>query len=188
MLTVVSDALALAACCALVVAWVRRRAARLAGEIATRPPELRAAELTYREALFRTERPFPLVAKLDRAYRLRSGVLVLVELKTRKVDRPYASDVIQLSAQKLAIEGRTGERVAPYAFVSVLRPTGWRSLRHHRVALLTAEEVEALRRRREAIVVGRASAQYARSREACAECAFRARCDQGLKTRSRMFS
>lgn len=165
---------------AALVVWLLAR--RLAGTVGTerssRPKALASAELAYMEQLFRINHPIRLAAKLDRAYRLRGGSLVLVELKTRWRDRPYETDVIQLSAQKLAIEVQTGQIVEPYAFVSILRPTGWRTLRHHRVALLDADEVVALHRRREEILAGYAAPRYARSCKACDRCAFRLRCDR----------
>lgn len=164
---------------ALVVSLLARR---LAGAAVTErwstPRELARAQLAYMEQSFRINHPIHLVAKLDRAYRLRGGALVLVELKTRWRDRPYETDIIQLSAQKLAVEVRTGQSVEPYGFISILRPTGWRALRHHRVTLLNVDEVVELHRRREAILAGRTAPRYARSRKACDRCAFRSRCDR----------
>ncbi len=156
----------------------RRLVDPVVAECASRPRALASAELAYAEQLFRIEHPSRLVAKPDRAYRLHGGSLVLVELKTRWRDRPYDTDIIQLSAQKLAIEMQTGQIVEPYAFVSVLRPTGWRTLRHHRVALLDADAVVELHRRREEILAGRAMPRYARSPKVCDRCAHRSRCDR----------
>lgn len=168
--------LALATITVLILAW------RLAGGVVTerssRPRELADAKLVYVEQVFRISRPVRLVAKLDRAYRLQCGSLVLVELKTRWNDRPFETDIIQLSAQKLVIEMQTGQTVEPYAFVSILTPTGRHALRHHRVALLGADEVVELHRRREAILAGRTAPRYARSCKVCSQCAFRSRCDR----------
>ena len=168
--------LAIAALAVLLLA--RRLTSAAVAEQSSRPRELARAELVYMERLFRIDHPIRLAAKLDRAYRLRGDSLVLVELKTRWRDRPYVTDIIQLSAQKLAIEMQTGQSVEPYAFVSILRPTGWRALRHHRVALLDADDVVALHRRREAILAGHVAPRYARSCNACNRCAFRSRCDR----------
>lgn len=155
--------------------WVARHAA---SERASRPAELALAQLVHLERLFRIERPIGLRAKVDRAYRLRGGSLVLVELKTRRQDRTHLADVIQLSAQRLAIEAETGQRVEPYAFVSVLEPTRRRALRHHRVELLGPGEVVALSRRRDAILAGLSAPRYALSCSACARCAYNSRCDR----------
>jgi CRISPR/Cas system-associated exonuclease Cas4 (RecB family) len=155
--------------------WVARRAA---SERGSRPAELARAQLVYMERLFRIERPIGLRAKVDRAYRLRGGSLVLVELKTRGEDRTHLSDIIQLSAQRLAIEAETGQKVEPYAFVSVLEPTRRRALRHHRVDLLGPDEVVALSRWRDALLAGQAAPRYALSCSVCARCAYNSRCDR----------
>ena len=69
---------------ALAVAWhlFRRHRARVA-EWRDRPAALRDAELICVEAQFRSKSRWPIVARVDRAYRLPTGVVVLVELKTR---------------------------------------------------------------------------------------------------------
>jgi CRISPR-associated exonuclease Cas4 len=169
--------LALGALCLLLLA--RSRVARgAASERASRPAELARAELVYMERLFRIQRPIGLLAKVDRVYRLRSGSLVLVELKTRGRDRAHLADVIQLSAQRLAIQAETGQRVEPYAFVSVLESARGHALRHHRVDLLGPDEVVALSRRRDAILAGEVAPRYAQSCSACARCVYNSRCDR----------
>ncbi len=96
------------------------------------------------ERLFRISTPVGLVAKLDRAYRMPSGLLVLVELKTRWINQPFLSDVIQLSAQRMAVMGQTGQAVASYGYVMVKAPTGRAFPIAHRVQLMTDEEIVAL--------------------------------------------
>ena len=117
-------------------------------ERASRPVALRDAELVYMERLFRISTPVGLVAKLDRAYRLPSGLLVLVEFKTRWSNQPFLSDVIQLSAQRVAVMGQTGQSVASYGYVIVKAPTPRAFPTAHRVKLMTDEQVVALVRRR----------------------------------------
>ena len=154
-------------------AWRRRRAAR--AERVSRPRELRDAELMYMEKRFRTRRPIHLVAQLDRAYRAPDGALVLVELKTRW-GGPQISDVIQLSAQRMAIKGHTGQRVASHAFVTIERPGVNRLLRWHRVQLLDDAQLVDLAHRRTEILDGRAVAHYAGKVEACHRCPYRSEC------------
>jgi CRISPR/Cas system-associated exonuclease Cas4 (RecB family) len=160
----------------LVRVWIHRRPS---GERASRPRELANAELVYMEKLFRIREPIRLVAKVDRVYRLPGGSLVLVELKTRGQDRPYLTDIIQLSAQRLAIEVQTGVVVEPYAFVSALGRN--RKMRSHQVRLLDAAAVVDLHRRREAILAMRASPVYARTESVCRGCALRLRCDRFIR-------
>lgn len=154
---------------------MHRRTARGA-ERATRPYALLAAELVYMEETFRIGAPIRLVAKVDRAYRLPDGTLVLVELKSRWSHAARATDVIQLSAQKLALEGSTGLRVAPYAYVSTIRPCGTSALRHHRAPLLDAAAVVALARRRNAVLEGQSPPKGPDTEKVCETCAFRSMC------------
>ena len=94
------------------VLWCRRVALADRAERAGRPRDLMDAELIYMEKRFDVTEPVRLSTRLDRAYRKRSGLVVLVELKTRAVSRAFASDEIQLSAQKLALERTTRQVVA----------------------------------------------------------------------------
>jgi CRISPR/Cas system-associated exonuclease Cas4 (RecB family) len=165
-------------CLALaMVGWrsVTSEAAR--AEQTSRPRALRDAELVYMERLFRISSPVGVVAKIDRAYRLPSGLLVLVELKTRWINQPCLSDVIQLSAQRMAVMGQTRQAVATYAYVMVKAPTGRALPVAHRVKLMTDEHVVALVRRREDILAGRIVPGRPRSTKTCLSCAFRGQCD-----------
>ncbi|WP_038205752.1 PD-(D/E)XK nuclease family protein [Xenophilus azovorans] len=160
----------------LALIWQARKKVR--DERASRPRALAHAELVYMETLFRIREPFRLVAKVDRVYRLLGGSLVLVELKTRRRDRPYLTDVIQLSAQRLAVQQQTGEVVEPYAFVSVLGPGRGERIRSHRVALLEADALIRLHRRRRAILARQEAPAYAAADAACRGCALRSKCDR----------
>lgn len=159
----------------LFLMWHRRRAARV--ERVSRPRELSDAELVYMEKRFRIRRPIHLVAQLDRAYRAPDGALVLVELKTRW-GGPQLSDIIQMSAQRMVVEGETGQRVARHGFVMIERPDTQRSLRSHRVQLWDAAQVVALARRREAVLNGLASPRHAARIETCRRCLYRSECDR----------
>ena len=159
----------------LALAWHRRRAAR--AERVSRPRELRDAELMYMEKRFRIRRPIHLVAQLDRAYRAPDGALVLVELKTRW-GGPQLSDIIQMSAQRMVVEGETGQPVARHGFVMIERPDAQRSLRSHHVQLWDAAQVVALARRREAVLNGLASPRHAARIETCRRCLYRSECDR----------
>lgn len=143
------------------------------------PPVLRGAQLVYRERLFRAAGEIEIVAKLDRAYRVRrSREIVLVELKTRWIDRPYRSDVIELSAQGHALHAETGEPVAQFAYVLIQHPETGRKTTH-RVRLFTSKEVIALAARREALLSGRIEAEAASVPNLCAKCPFLYECTAG---------
>lgn len=126
--------------------------------------------LAYAGHLFHAPGPPMITVKVDRVYHRRDGRLVLVELKTRRVDRTYLSDVIELSAQRVAITGETGEHVLAHAYVVVQRPTGIRTT--HKVKLLGAGEVGELTRRREAILAGIVRPRLACAPALCECCAF----------------
>lgn len=171
--------LTLALALGMVVALRHRRAAltdRM--ERGSRPSDLRDAELLYSEKQFDTSEPVRLSAKLDRAYRMPSGLIVLLELKTRNVNRAFPSDVIQLSAQRLALERETRQVVARHGYVAAQMPDGAREA--HRVQLMSGEAVVALVRRREAILAGRINPQPAASVRICSICAYRSICPDRL--------
>ncbi len=165
------------ACFAMALAWRRSHASRATlAERTSRPRALRDATLVYMEKQFRISNPVGLVAKLDRAYRMPSGMIVLVEFKTRRLDRPLLSDVVQLSAQRVAVMGQTGQTVASYAYV-MIKTRSWQTLPiAHRVNLMSHEQIIALIRRREGILSGRVLPRGPLSRNTCLSCAFRPQC------------
>ena len=165
-------------CFALILGlWRSRREIAVLAERASRPEALLNAKLVYMERLFRVFKPVRLVAKLDRAYRMPSGLIVLVELKCRRINRPFLSDVIQLSAQRMAVMGQTRQPVATYAYVMVKAPTRRALPIVHRVELMSDEQVVALVRRREEILAGRILPRRPSSLRTCDACAFQADCD-----------
>lgn len=163
----------LALAIAVFVAWSRRR--RIARESQWLPDELVGARLAYAERSFGSRRPW-LIAKVDRGYR-KDGVIWLTELKTRKQHLPNLSDVVELSAQKIAVEAETGFTVSGAGYVLTQLPD--RSRRLHRVELLHKAEVESLVRRRVAILAGALAPRFARNPASCATCAYRAECESG---------
>lgn len=167
--------LALVMALGMIVTLRRRRAARADRmERASRPSDLRDAELLYQEKRFDVSEPVRLSTRLDRAYRMPSGLVVLLELKTRSVNRAFPSDVIQLSAQRLALERQTRQVVAHHGYLVAQMPDGAREA--HRVQLASGEAVVALVRRREAILAGRINPRPAASVRICSVCAYRSIC------------
>ena len=99
---------------------------------------------------------------------------MLVELKTRGVNRPYRSDVIELSAQRVAIMKQTGEAVARHGYVVVQTGEGRRTA--HKVTLLDGAEVEALVDRRKAILEGSVQPLRTCAPNLCRKCVFAKKC------------
>jgi hypothetical protein len=156
---------------AVFAAWSRWR--RIARESGWLPAELVGARLAYAERSFLSRRPW-LIARVDRGYR-KEGVIWLTELKTRKQHLPYLSDVVELSAQKVAVEAETGFAVSGTGYVLTQLPDRLRRL--HRVELLHKTEIESLIRRRAEILAGALAPRYARDRASCAACMYRAECE-----------
>ena len=141
--------------CGLFVAWLvcRTLLRRKTGANDWMPRELRASRLAYAEQLFRSAGPVSVSAKVDRAYRDQAGVVTLVELKTRKADKVYGSDVIELSAQRFALGSQTGEVVNTRGYV-VVQIADLRGSSVHQVDLLPAGEVQELVARRHSLLDG----------------------------------
>jgi len=170
--------LLLAGCVACVMAaWAAARLVRRRSvNVPWMPEALKDHTLAYSERTFRSGDDRPVVARVDRAYRGRNGLIVLLELKTRQVDRVHLSDIIELSAQRVALEGETGETVAGIGWVVV----EWASRRTaHRVALMSPQEVSDLASRRDALLAGTGSPKYPATRGVCASCAHLRRCHRG---------
>src|SRR5438067_274578 len=98
-----------------VCAWAWHVSRRLPQDERWRPRALRNVQLVHAERAFGSTE-LRIVARLDRAYQDR-GVITLVEFKTRAIARAYHSDVIELSAQRIALEDETGQVVADIAYV-----------------------------------------------------------------------
>lgn len=158
------------------VGWViaGRRAA--AAERRERPARLRDAELVFVERQFRSLGRWPVIARVDRVYRKPSGILVLVELKTRASPVVTRSDVIQLSAQRMAMEDELHATVADEAYVLIPRGHRGTSLIPLPVKLMAREEVEDLMRRRDALLRGLVEPRWPASQRTCRACGFRDRC------------
>ncbi|MBY0468809.1 MAG: hypothetical protein K2Q07_07515 [Burkholderiaceae bacterium] len=161
------------AACVTAVSVVRAVRERAAAAREWMPGELKNHRLAYSERTFRSGGDKQVVARVDRAYRGRNGLVTLVELKTRRTDRAYLSDVIELSAQRIALAGETGEPVDHVGWVvvesGVLRTA-------HRVTLMSAQAVWDLASRREALLAGAELASYPRTSAVCTSCAYRGRC------------
>lgn len=151
--------------------WRQKWSSPLANAIKSLPQELRGARLIYAERLFRSLSPVVITARVDRVYRNAKGKLVLVELKTREVNRTYWSDVIELSAQRFALSGQTGEAMADYAYILTERPDG-RPIGSHRVRLMATADLIALATRRQELLAGKNEPKQADFRGVCRKCAF----------------
>jgi hypothetical protein len=160
---------------AAALAWRRWRATRRPpGTEAWMPRALWGSELAWAEQTFRSRRR-RLVARVDRAYR-HSGQVVLVELKTRRANAVYDSDIIELSVQKATLEDATGVAVSPRAWVLVEDVVSGRRTPHE-VELLDDKGLAALVQRYRVLRAGRLhEAEPAFRPSMCRQCAHLDRC------------
>lgn len=173
---------------AFAVAWDAEGDARRAAGTMEQdwlPPELLGAKLAYSEPRpMRIYRPVPVVAKVDRAYRHPEGDLSVVEFKTRQRHVVYASDVLELSQQRLVLERSGRGRVRPVGFV-VTERRGTDERRTHRVKLLDADASIEAAKRYKGIIDGTVTPRKTDNARFCARCAFVRECkpelvEQGL--------
>ena len=155
--------------------WIAYRQWLELREYAWLPEELKGATLEFAERLFHTKWPFQLFAKIDRAYRTADGLLVLTELKRRFHQRAYRSDVVELSAQKLAIERGARRSVATVGFVVIEHPAT-RKRTPIPVSLLREGDLVALRQRYRLLALGAVVPEKANDMRLCRSCAYADRC------------
>ena len=144
------------------------------------PADLRMDRLAYAEQLFRSTGPLAVSAKVDRAYRDQAGVVTLVELKTRKTDKIYLSDLIELSAQRHALHSQTGEQVSEHGYV-VVQYVGPTRQKAHRVELLSDEHFSLIVTRRERLLMQAETPGPPRSAALCEHCTYLSECDWGAR-------
>lgn len=139
------------------------------------PREIAQGRLVTSEKTYRRRGPRALVAKVDQGFRTPAGLFVLVETKNRMW--VTAGDLVQLSAQAVAVRSHVGDRYGRVADYGYLRlqlaggpPTYLRyQLYPEAVIDRLVDRYHALRQRRDYPV-----ARPHPSR--CGGCAFRAPC------------
>lgn len=165
---------------ALALAWSRRRARRRIDIEAALPPEFKGARLILNEPRLplRRRRPVAVAAKPDRAYRLSDGTVALLELKTRTTHQVYEADVAQLSLQRYVLLAHARfSNVRPDGYVATIRPAD-RSVRVHRVRLLSEPSILQLVRRYDDLLARRAEPNWPPDVARCRNCPHLARCAQ----------
>jgi len=160
----------------VVCLWLGTRKARLRRtEQAWLPVELRHARIEFAERYFYAKRPVRLIAKVDRVYKDESGTLFVTELKRRVKTQVYLSDVVELSAQKLAIERGGRRAVAEIGFVVIEHPVTQKRT-PIRVRLLREHEIVPLAQRYVRLVDGGTMPDKANVAGLCRSCAYADRC------------
>ncbi len=161
---------------AVALVWIAWRWMQGRGE--RQPVELKDAVRIWTERQFTIDEPVRLVARIDAAWRLSSGEIVLVEVKRRRGNRVHRSDVLQLSAQRWVVMAATGRAVADWSLVRVVSG-GWRPrIRWHRVRLMDEAVVAEVVWRRERLLVGTVEADVVGGARVCRGCGWRHSCPE----------
>lgn len=165
------------------VAWLLCRAGRSPrrrrSDLDWLPAELRDAELVWSEKAFRCDEPVPIAVRIDRAYRLPKGALVLIEFKRRTQLRVRLSDVVQLSVQRYVLQ-HAGHVVSRRAYVVVILPHGTHS-RAVPVELEGAQQVERRAARLVNLRARRVSPSGPMHSALCGSCGHRAACPRTVQ-------
>lgn len=146
------------------------------------PVDLTGHRLMFAEKTFSINLPTRLTARVDRAYH--DGIaIILVELKTRYTERINTSDIIELSAQRLAVQNSTGEQVYDFGYVVLQHPiTRRRTTR--KVSLLSLEDVVGIAERRRLLTDGALVPRQATDPGCCRRCEYQSECRTELSSRS----
>lgn len=130
--------------------------------------------LVFAEKTFSINQPINLTARLDQAYH--DGIaMTLVEFKTRYTEQIYTSDIIELSAQRLAVHYSTGERVYDFGYIVLQHPMTRRRTTF-KVFLLSQEDVIGIAERQR-LLIGRALVpRHASDPGCCRRCEYKSEC------------
>jgi len=142
------------------------------------PASLASSRLVYAEKTFSISQPIRLTVRVDRAYH-DGTALILAEFKTRFTDGIYHSDIIELSAQRVAVQHMTGVPVHDFAFVLLHHPLTQRR-GSRKVYLLNEHEVLGIANRRKQLITGAIEPRPASRAKSCYRCEYRTECETGM--------
>jgi len=137
------------------------------------PPELSRARIWAKERDFQCDEPVALAGRIDEAFLMQDGPVVLADGKSRAKRRVYASDVLQLSAYRFLIEQTARKKVSGSAYVRLFTPEG---NEYRKVDLLDADEVIAATMLHDDLRGGRYPGKKCGKPEVCRSCAYQEPC------------
>jgi hypothetical protein len=138
--------------------------------------DLAGSQLVFAEQSFVTRRPLNLVARVDRVYD-NGKSLILVELKTRLTQDVYPSDIIELSAQRVALRHAARREVSDHALVLLVHPL-LRKQTIRRVELIPEHLIISMVNRRKGLLSGLVEPGRPTEPTSCMHCEYRAECDK----------
>lgn len=145
------------------------------------PTELATARLIMSEKpLSATLDDILIPLRTEQVFQTRDGRIIPVENKNRNLHKVYPYDVIQLTAQSLALAQDPRAKVNP-AKVSdygYLRTQNRRdgTVQYHPVKLLTKARMQELAERYFSVRTGRTEARFQPNQRACSKCPQQAKC------------
>lgn len=138
------------------------------------PDELKNARIWAKEKPFSTKAPIRLNGRIDEAFELPDGQIVVSDTKSRKALRVYDSDVLQVSSYRVAIQSSTGKVVADHGYVRLLTPDG---NAYKRISLLDSDEVAAAYQMFNDLRSGKYTGSKCGRAAVCRTCAYKPECD-----------
>lgn len=153
-------------------------------ERSSMPAELASARLVVSEQTFRRRGRRPFFAKIDQGFKTVDGRLVLVETKNHH--QVTVSDLIQLSAQAIAIASEVGSkygRIADYGFIRLQALNGPPA--YHAYKLYPEHVLDQLVDRYHLLKEQRVSPLARPIQSRCARCVFRRQCQTARSSPAR---
>ena len=141
------------------------------------PARLRGATLSFSEKKFFEDGPYPLVARVDRAYLTPDGETILADFKRRSAKRTFESDSVEISAQRAAMMANGVKRVSRLAYVVVVDP---RASTKTAIPIQLEDEHQIHDRIRRLIAVrdGRMAPRSTTNAAICRRCGHQTYCDK----------
>lgn len=138
------------------------------------PDDLKNAKLWAKEKAFECGGNNPLTGIVDESFIGSNGDIVLSDTKSRKFNRVYKSDILQVSAYRVLIENATSKTVAPFGFIRLLTPSG---NEYVKIDLYDRDEVLAARRLFDDLRNGKYPGEKCQNKAMCKGCAYKYECD-----------
>ncbi len=138
------------------------------------PSELQSSKLWGKEKPFSCTGSVNLTGRIDEAFELPDGDIVVSDTKSRATQRVYKSDILQVSAYKVVIEASTRKRVRDHGYIRLLTPQG---NEYRRIELLSANEVAAAYQLHDDLQQGRYPGEKCGRPAVCRGCAYRVECE-----------
>lgn len=156
------------------ILWLQWISAKQTNDADWLPSELQGAVAAMIEQTLRVDRPFPIVGRPDRVYRLADGLHVPLEYKHRTNTTIYDTEVAQLSLQAWLLR-HVGNPTASFGFVVIDNPDTKRK-QAVRVTLYDDVACERLIVRYLDLIEGRAKPRGTRRSKKCAKCGHQKYC------------